>query len=197
MSGEGAPLASAVDKHRAPPGGPPLPLDLRDRLRMVDERRRLQRRPEQHHLTAARDDPQRTACRRRMRRRRDAAGRRPRLPSEGGDARLGVTRVHRAGPGAERLGQASVVAPRESRRGRRPGCRRARPPAPGTRAPRGHTRRGVLPAQVRDDRPPVRPRERRAHDGFRSADDGAELRHGGTRRARRRPGALRALGGHL
>ena len=140
--------------------------------------RRLQRRPEQHHLTAARDDP---SVRRAVAvcvvggmRRCD----RPRLPSEGGDARLGVTRVHRAGPGAECLGQASVVAPRAPHDGVVDRLLGEHDLAIRGRERLEVIRRGVLPAQVRDDRS-LRPDrvEERAHDGFRSADDGAELRH--------------------
>ena len=53
---QGAPLTPAVDEHRALPGDAPLALHVRDRLRVVDERDRVERRAEKHDLAVALDD---------------------------------------------------------------------------------------------------------------------------------------------
>ena len=102
----------------------------------------------------------RRACRPRRRRRGMRRGDVRRVGTDGGDARLGMAGVHGARPGAERLGDAAVVASARRRRDRRRDARREQlalgvgqgvrssggassQPVYATSVPLGPTRRGV------------------------------------------------------
>ena len=110
------PRTPPVDPDGAPPRNTTLPVDVRDGLGMVDECDRVQRRPEEDDLAAALDDA-RVRCPGSV---PVVEGVRPRHPigvtTDGGDARLRMPGVDRAGPRAERLGQAAVVASRPADR---------------------------------------------------------------------------------
>ena len=93
-----SPLAPSVDEHRAAPFDAPLAVHAGDRLGVVHERDGVRVVLEEHHLPAALHHP----CVWRLLpvrvvervRQRDLAPVRP----DGGDPRLGMTGVRRAGP---------------------------------------------------------------------------------------------------
>ncbi len=172
------PLTPPVDEHGALPRDAPLAVGARERLGVVDERDRVERRPEEDDLAGALDDARvRRAVAVRVvqrMRKRNRLG----FAADGGDARLRMARVDRAGPGAERLRDTAVVASRA------PGCRvvdgllRKDEVAVGRRECVEVVRRRVVPPHVGHERPVRRDGvEQRPDDGLRAANHRPEGRH--------------------